>query len=84
MEAVDVAFMEEARQACSRALLKLATGQQVRAIEILEVFSEKCGRIVAAAELAGDRADLAADRYDLSALNKESLNLRDDQPEREG
>ena len=68
MGAVDIAFAEEARQACSKALLKLATGQQDRAVEILEVFSQRCGKIVANAELAGDQADLREDRFDLAEL----------------
>jgi len=81
MEAVDVAFVEEARQACSKALLKLATGQQNRAIEILEVFSEKCGRIVAAAELAADQGNLREGTFNLADLK---VDLHQDQPEREG
>ena len=80
MEAVDIAFAEEARQACSKALLKLATGQQNRAVEILEVFSQRCGKIVANAELAGDQTDLREDRFDLAELK---VDLRSESPERE-
>ena len=71
METADsqyLAFAEEARQACSKALIKFATGQQNAAILILETFSEKCGRIVASAELAADQENLRADRFDLAAL----------------
>ncbi len=79
MEAVDIAFAEEARQACSKALLKLATNQQDKAVAILEEFSERCGKIVAAAELAGDQADLREDRFDLAALK---VDMRSEAPER--
>ena len=80
MEAVDIEFAEEARQACSLALIKFATGQQDKAIAILEAFSEKCGRIVATAELAADQADLREDRFDLGALK---VDLRSEAPERD-
>ena len=80
MEAVDIVFAEEARQACSKALLKLATGQQIAATIILEEFSERCGKIVANAELASDQADLREDRFDLGALR---VDMRSEAPERE-
>ena len=81
MEQVDIAFAEEARQACSKALLKLATNQQERAVEILEVFSQRCGKIVAAAELATDQGNLREGTFNLADLK---VYLHQDQPEREG
>jgi hypothetical protein len=79
MEAVDIAFAEEARQACSKALLKLSTNQQDKAVAILEEFSQKCGKIVAQAELATDQEALRADRFDLGALK---VDMRSEAPER--
>lgn len=81
-QGVDVAFAEEARQAISGALLRMANGHYDDAAAILEKFGARCVRIVARAELAQDQADLSADRFDLGALNS-TVNLRDHQPERE-
>lgn len=74
---------EEVREVCTKVLLKLATGQQAKAVEMLEALGSRCGKLARGEELAADRADLAADRYDLGAL-KDAVNLHDDQPEREG
>jgi hypothetical protein len=78
MEAVDIAFAEQARQACSKALLKLATGQQDKAVAILEEFGEKCYKIVQGAKMAQEQTDLRADRFDLGALK---VDLRSEAPE---
>jgi len=53
-------------------------------VEILSAFAQKCHKLTKGAELAQDQADLREDRYDLSALNRDTLNLHDDQPERAG
>ena len=69
---------EEVRQACTKALLKLATGQQDKAVEILEELGSRCGRLARAEQLATDQADLREDRFDLGALK---VDLRSAAPE---
>ena len=80
MTAAEIEFAEEARQACSKALLKLATGQTERAVEILEVFGGRCHDIVQGAKMAEEQADLREDRFDLAALK---VDMRSEAPELE-
>ena len=78
MEAVDIAFAEEARIVCSRALVKFATGQQEAAVVILMQFGEKCANIVQGAKMEQEQDDLREDRFDLAALK---VDLRSEAPE---
>ena len=78
MEAVDIAFAEEARIVCSKALVKLANGNTRAVEEILTEFGEKCYRIVQGAKMAQEQADLQADRFDLATL---TVDLRQDAQE---
>ena len=78
MEAVDIEFAEEARQACSKALIKLANGNTRAVEEILTEFGTKCYRIVQGAKMAQEQTDLREDRFDLAALK---VDLRSAAPE---
>jgi hypothetical protein len=78
MEAVDIAFAEEARIVCSRALVQLAIGQHGAVEEILTEFGQKCVRIVQGAKMAQEQADLQTDRFDLASLK---VDLRSEAPE---
>ena len=78
MEAVDIAFAEEARIVCSKALVKFATGQQEAAAVILTQFGEKCANIVQGAKITEEVT--APDRFDLAALK---VDMQSAAPERE-
>ena len=71
---------EEVRIACTKALLKLATNQQDKAVEILEELGARCGKLARAEDLAADQADLREDRFDLAALK---VDMHSAAPERE-
>lgn len=78
MESVDIAFAEEARIVCSRALVQLALGRTDAVEEILTEFGQKCVKIVQGAKMAEEKA--APDRFDLTALK---VDLRSEAPEGE-
>ena len=78
MEAVDIAFAEEARSACGRALVQLAIGQHRAVEEILTTFGQKCVKIVQGAKMEQEQTDLREDRFDLGALK---VDLRSAAPE---
>jgi hypothetical protein len=71
---------EEARRACSLALIRIANGRTAAAVEILEAFAQKCHRLVQGEKMETEQADLQADRFDLAALK---VDLRSAAPERE-
>ena len=77
-QGVDVAFAEEARQAVSGALLRMANGHYDDAAAILEKFGARCVRIVQGAKMEQEQADLREDRFDLAALK---VDLRSAAPE---
>ena len=78
MEAVDIAFAEEARIVCSKALVKLANGNARAVEEILTEFGHKCVKIVQSAQMAEETAQ--PDRFDLAALK---VDMQSAAPERE-
>ena len=69
---------EEARQACSLALIRILNGRHEEAAVIVSEFAQKCGRIVEAEQMETEQADLQADRFDLATL---TVDLRQDAQE---
>ena len=82
MEAVDIAFAEEARIVCSKALVKIANGNARAVEEILTEFGQKCVKIVQSAKMEQEHAEVREGAFDLGAL-KASVNLHDNAPEGE-
>ena len=80
MTAAEIAFAEEGRKTCTKALSKMLTGQQEAAGVLLTQFGEKCARIVAEAKMQQEQADLREDRFDLAALK---VDMQSAAPERE-
>ena len=76
MTAAEVAFAEEARIVCSKALVKLANGNARAVEEILTEFGQKCVKIVQGAKMTAEVAD--EDRFNLAGLK---VDLRQHAPE---
>jgi len=71
---------DEARQVCSKALVKIGTGQVDAAVELLEAFGSKCWGIVQGAGMDREQADLREGTLDLAAL-RGMVDLRSEAPE---
>lgn len=79
MDSEGIAFANEARIACSKAMVKWGTGQHDAAIEAISLLCDRAAAIVHGANMKNEQADLREDRFDLAALK---VDMRSEAPER--
>jgi len=81
MDSEGIAFANRVRIACSKALVKLGTGQSDAAIEAISLLCDEAAGIVEGAGMAKEQGDLREGTFDLAALR---VDLGAEAPEREG